>query len=656
MQNLWDAKKTKHFRKDPLQMRLYTARLLGHETDLVLHGGGNCSVKITAPDAFGDTKKMLYVKGSGCDLKTLAQKDLSLLVLETLHRIAAIPNLTDAELVRLQLGAMVDPTAPSPSIETVLHALIPFNFVDHTHADAVLALTNTPSGIDLIKKVYGKQVLVVPYVHPGFALAKKVAALTADIEWSAIAGIILMKHGIFTFGDDARQSYERMIELVSMAEDHLSAQGAFSYKTQNRSQEDLKTLSLIRGQVSRLIKRPMLAKCDYSENACGFANFENVAEIATRGPLTADHLIRTKPFPAILNDDLAQAVNDFGARYEAYFKRHATDGQPMLDTAPCWAVWPDHGLISFGQTPNEVTIVSDIVRHTAKTIQASEAFGGWSPLDEGALFDMEYWSLQQAKLNPVEPASDFKGQIALVTGAASGIGQACAKMLYAKGAAVVGIDINPDVKKLLGRPGLKGICCDLTDTEAVQEAVAETVRLFGGLDILVSNAGLFPDSCRIEDLDGAAWDRSMEINLTSHQHLLKSCIPYMKNGWEASVVFVASKNVPAPGPGAAAYSVAKAGLTQLARVAALELGCDGIRVNVIHPNAVYDTALWTPEVLASRACQYECTIDEYKTNNCLKTEVTSADVAELVCALAGPGFAKTTGAQIPIDGGNDRVI
>lgn len=656
MRNLWEETKAAGHHDDPLEMRLYSARLLGLDADLVLHGGGNCSVKITAPDGFGDLKKMLYVKGSGRDLKTLKQNDLTPLLLNRLLRIAALEKCSDTDLVRLQMSAMVNPTAPSPSIETVLHAIIPFQFVDHTHADAVLAISNTPCGLDLIKEVYGSRVILVPYVHPGFALAKKIAALTANIDWTAIEGLVLLNHGIFTFGDEARQSYQRMINLVTEAENYLKKKNGLHYQIQKPGNENLPALSLIRRQVSRISGRPMLAQNDRSQKACGFAAMDNVAEIASRGPLTTDHLIRTKPFAAVLTDDLVASVDDFAARYGAYFKRHSNRDQTMLDAAPRWAVWPGQGLIAFGQTPKEVEIVSDIAEHTIKTIQDSEVLGGFCPLDEEALFEMEYWSLQQAKLEVKSLNADFKGQIVLVTGAASGIGRACAEMFYQKGAAVVGFDINPEIEKQLNQPGLKGIRCDLTDGVAVQAAVAETVRSFGGLDILVSNAGLFPESCRIAEMGDESWDRSMEINLTSHQRLLKNCIPYLKNGWNPSVIFVASKNVPAPGPGAAAYSVAKAGMTQLARVAALELGCDGIRVNVIHPNAVYDTALWTPELLAARACQYDCTIDEYKTNNCLKTEVTSADVAALVCALAGPGFAKTTGAQIPIDGGNERVI
>ena len=234
----------------------------------------------------------------------------------------------------------------------------------------------------------------------------------------------------------------------------------------------------------------------------------------------------------------------------------------------------------------------------------------------------------------------------LITGAASGIGKACVERLLAEGAHVVGLDIKDGVS----------IKCDVTKESEIKSAIESTVRRFGGLDIIVSNAGIFPPSMDIESMDPAVWEKSMQLNLTSHQRLMKAAIPYLSHGIDPTIIIIASKNVPAPGPGAGAYSVAKAGLTQLGRVAALELGAKGIRVNMIHPNQVFDTAIWTKEVLEKRAKHYGLSVEQYKTSNILHTEITSKDVANLVCAMAGSAFAKTTGAQIPIDGGNERVI
>jgi NAD(P)-dependent dehydrogenase (short-subunit alcohol dehydrogenase family) len=446
------------------------------------------------------------------------------------------------------------------------------------------------------------------------------------------------------------------MRLVDSAQTYLRQKRSLKSPKKANLREDLPTLSKIRRLVSEACGAPMIAVLDQSAEACDFANRPNVASIACRGPLTADHIIRTKPQPVILGKNVNQDIDRFAAAYTDYFNQHTDNRLTMLDRAPRWAVWPRHGTIAFGKQLKEAAIVSDIARHTMRAIQYGEALGGWKPISKKHIFAMEYWELQQAKLKRVQKPLELQGKIALVTGAASGIGLACSEALQKRGALVVGLDLNPECRLILDEHDSVGINCDITDHKHVKETVETTIRRYGGLDILISNAGIFTANQRIEDLKEEAWADSMELNLSSHQRLLKMCIPYMKHGIEPAIVFVASKNVPAPGPGAAAYSVAKAGLTQLARVAAMELGADGIRVNVIHPDAVYDTALWTPEVLAQRAKHYGLSIQEYKTKNILKTEVRSKDVARLVCALVGPAFAKTTGAQIPIDGGNERVI
>jgi len=330
--------------------------------------------------------------------------------------------------------------------------------------------------------------------------------------------------------------------------------------------------------------------------------------------------------------------------------------QVCLDCSPRWAIWKNSGLLAFGTSLKEAGIISDISHHTIKAIQLAEKLGGWQALSEKDLFDMEYWELEQAKLNKTRNIPEFQGKIALVTGAASGIGKACVDMLINKGAAVAAIDIDPTIQGLFNKNEVLEITCDVSDDNELKQAVDDTVRAFGGLDILVTNAGIFTASENIEDMQDETWDLSMEVNLTSHQRLIKHCIPYLRHGIDPAIIIIASKNVPAPGPGASAYSAAKAGLTQLARVAALELGKDNIRVNTIHPNAVFDTGVWSEEILEGRAKSYGLSVEQYKSNNVLQTTVTSTNVAGMVCAMAGEIFAKTTGAQVPIDGGNERVI
>jgi rhamnose utilization protein RhaD (predicted bifunctional aldolase and dehydrogenase)/NAD(P)-dependent dehydrogenase (short-subunit alcohol dehydrogenase family) len=656
VKSLWNSSTARSYGNDLLQLRVYTSRLLGTEPSLVLHGGGNTSVKAQATNVFGDTEKILYVKGSGWDLATIEAAGFSPVKLDVLLRMVELPELTDSEMVRLQRTAMTDPGAPNPSVEAVLHAFIPFAFVDHTHADAVVTITNTSNGEARIRDLYGDSVLVVPYVMPGFVLAKHVYEMTRDFDWKKIEAMVLLNHGVFTFADDAETSYERMITIVSKAEDYLSAQGARIAVGAAVAKEDLQGLARLRRAVSRSAGCPMIARLDSSAESVAFSRLPNVESVATRGPLTPDHVIRTKRIPVVLGEDVEQDVSGFAEEYRAYFNRHDDGRLTSLDPAPRWAVWPEHGTVTFGRTFSDAEVVGDIVRHTTAAIRLGETLGGWHALPEKDIFDVEYWELEQAKLARAKQPAPFAGRTAFVTGAASGIGKACAEALRAGGAAVMTVDISKKVVELDNGKDVVSRICDITNQQQVVDAVAAVVRRFGGLDILISNAGVFPRSASIEEMDEDTWRRSIDTNLSGHRLVLQACIPFLKVGIAPAVVIIGSKNVPAPGRGAAAYSVAKAGLTQLARVAALELAKDGIRVNVIHPNNVFDTGIWTPEVLAARAERYGMTVEEYKANNLLRIDVTSADVAALACAMAGPLFAKTTGAQVPVDGGNERVI
>jgi rhamnose utilization protein RhaD (predicted bifunctional aldolase and dehydrogenase)/NAD(P)-dependent dehydrogenase (short-subunit alcohol dehydrogenase family) len=652
----------------PLELRVYTSRLLGLEPSLVLHGGGNTSVKAKAANLFGELEDLLYIKGTGWDLATIEAAGFAPVKLEVLRKLADLPSLSDSEMVRAQRAAMSDPGAPTPSVEAILHAIIPFSYVDHTHADAVVAVSNTADGERRIREIYGDAVLVVPYVMPGFVLARVVRELTLAADWEWLTGIVLLQHGIFSFGADARSSYEGMIALVSRAEEYLAKHGAFGNATTDFTDGTdevaeggmVRELAALRRAVGRAKGGPVVARLDRSAGAVAFSARADVAAIAGRGPLTPDHVIRTKPVPLVAEGegggDWEDAVAGYGERYRQYFARHVTKGLSCLDPAPRWVVWRGQGFVTFGTSARDAGIVGDIARHTARAIGWAEALGGWQALPEPEVFGVEYWELEQAKLKQSGARPPLAGKVALVTGAASGIGRAAAEALLAQGAAVLASDINPEIERLFVQAGSAGFVADVTDRDAVERSVAECVRRFGGIDILVSNAGFFSPSQRIGEIDAKVWEQSLALNLSSHLYLLQAAVPYLKLGFDPCVVIIGSKNVPAPGPGAAAYSAAKAGLTQLGRVAALELGKDGIRVNTLHPHLVLDTAAWTPEVLAARAKQYGMTVEEYQRNNLLGVEITTRDVANAVLALVGPAFAKTTGAQIPIDGGSDRIV
>ncbi len=660
MKSLWDDQKAAALASDPLALRVYSSRLLGGDPTLVLHGGGNTSVKTTVENFFGDEEEILYVKGSGWDLGTIEAPGFAPVRLSVPLRMAERETISDTDMVKNLRAGMLDSSAPTPSVETVLHAIIPFKFVDHTHADTVVAVMNTPGGEACMREIYGPNMLIVPYVMPGFILARTVYTMTRDIDWQKLDGILLMNHGVFTFADDAKRSYERHIEIVTQAEAYVAQHTEPRSATTTPTQVDLLELARLRRAVSQARGTATLAQLNAGTEAVAFSTMPAIADVGTRGLMTPDHVLRTKRTPVMITSNVEEDVATYAENYRAYFERnkelYADKKLNMLDPAPRWAIWPGQGTVALGRTVGEASIISDINYHTIHAIEQAEALGGWQVLSEPEIFEVEYWELEQAKGRAGAPGPVLQGKIALVTGAASGIGRACVEALHAQGAIVAALDINPAITTAFTQKGILGQTCDVTSAEQLKAAIEATVRQFGGLDILVCNAGMFPSSQTIETMDAKAWSRSLELNLTSHQQLLQLAIPYLKLGVDPAVVIIASKNVPAPGPGAGAYSVAKAGLTQLARVAALELGQFGIRVNVMHPNAVFDTGIWTPEVLEKRAASYGISVDAYKKNNVLQVEITSKDVAALACAMVGPLFAKTTGAQVPIDGGNDRVI
>lgn len=655
MKSLWDDTYAATVSDDLLAQRVYTSRLLGQEPSLVLHGGGNTSVKADVNNLFGESESLIYVKGSGWDLATIEKAGFAPVRLDVLKKMAELHSLSDSDMVNAQRAAMTDPNAPNPSVEAILHAIIPATFVDHTHADAVVTISNSPDGEATLKALYGDRVLVLPYVMPGFVLARQVYELTRGIDWSQLRGIVLLHHGLFTFADDAKESYEHMIELVTKAEDYLAEHAVDSNPEVEGRCVDLEAVTVLRKAVSEERGSAVLLRLNGDDEAVGFSARGDVEAIVSRGPLTPDHVIRTKRTAMIVGDDPVASVGLFADDYRRYFDRNGSSELSSLDAAPRWALWPGVGALAFGVTPSECAIISDINRHTMRAITSAESLGGWQALPEKDIFELEYWELEQAKLKGGSSMPEFRGKVALVTGAASGIGRACVDSLLARGAVVAALDINPDVIEM-NSDQLLGLVCDVTNRQLLRGAIERIIRHFGGLDIVMSNAGFFPASSAIESMDEGLWQQSLDLNLNSHQVLMQETIPYLKHGIDPAIVVIASKNVPAPGPGASAYSVAKAGLTQLGRVAALELGDDGIRVNMLHPNAVFDTAIWTDEVLEKRAASYGLSVQDYKTNNVLSCEVTSSHVGELACAMAGELFVCTTGAQLPVDGGNERVI
>jgi len=655
MKNLWRQEEADQLGNDLIKLRVYTSRLLGQESDLVLHGGGNTSVKVKEKNIFGEEEDVIYVKGSGWDLATIEDAGFAPCKMKNLMRLAALDELSDIEMVKYQRMAMTNPSAPNASIEAILHALIPFKFVDHTHADAVVTITNTPNGEKKIKEIYGKNMIIVPYVMPGFILSKEIYNLTKGLDWGKLDGMILLNHGVFTFDDDAKVSYDKMISIVSKAEDYLAQHVTKLPAASKQKKADPLAIAKIRKQVSALTGKAVLSQLDSSEKSIAFSLLPNILDLTNRGTLTPDHIIRTKRTPAILEGDYKENLSNYATEYQQYFDQY-NNGETCLDLAPRWAIIPGSGILTFGSDVKSSSIIRDIAQHTIKAIYQAEQLGGWTVLPNKDLFNIEYWELEQMKLQNAGVSKEMQGKIALVTGAASGIGKACVERLLEEGAAVIALDINPSVASCFKTSSVLGLTCDVSNTEQMKQAIKEGVTHFGGLDMLVANAGIFPESNSIANMNMDTWNNSIDINLTSHQHLFKLCYPYLSEGVTPAIVIICSKNVPAPGTGAAAYSVAKAGLAQLGRIAALEFGEKGIRVNTLHPHLIQDTGIWTNEILEDRAKNYSLTIQEYKTNNILKVQLVSKDVASTALALLSNSFRGITGAQIAIDGGNERTI
>ena len=657
MKNLWSDTDSTQF-KGELALRVYTSRLLGQDPTLVLHGGGNTSVKITESNIVGNQEEILYVKGSGWDLEFIEQAGFSPVRMKHMLNLAKLDSLSDPQMVNELKTQLTNATSPVPSVETILHAILPFKYVDHTHADAVVTVTNTLEGEDRIREIYGGRVVIIPYVMPGFDLAKDVARIFSEQSTDKTEGMILMNHGIFSFGDSAKESYDRMINLVNEAENYLISKNAWDIDKSetNFSVKKIRNqVAQLRHTISLVVGKPVLMHLTNSPLGFSFCNRGDLKKIATKGPLTPDHVIRTKRIPMIGRD-----VNKYNEEYASYFSKNEINAKAkktMLDSAPRVILDKDFGLCAIGKNMSEIGIISDIYEHTMESILRAEKLGGFEALPAKDIFDLEYWDLEQAKLLKNQIFLAFEGEVVLITGAASGIGKACVESFLARGSAVIALDLDPSIETINSHKNYLGLICDVTNEDALEELIEKGIQYFGGLDMVVLNAGMFPKGKKVSELPLEEWRNVFSVNLDANLNILRMVFPLLQTAPNnGRVVVIGSKNVSAPGPGAAAYSASKAALNQLMRVLSMEWGEYGIRLNTIHPNAVFDTGIWTDEVLMSRAKEYNLTVEEYKSNNLLGVEVYSKDVSELAAEMCGVLFSKTTASQIPVDGGNERVI
>ena len=471
MKSLYSDKDALNYKSD-LDLRVYTSRLLGEDSSLVLHGGGNTSVKSTVKDLFGNDEEILYVKGSGWDLSTIKAEGFAPVKMDMLLKMAQLQELSDIDMVKYQRVAMIDSSAPNPSVEAILHAIIPFKFVDHTHADAVITITNTLNAKERIEEIYKKRVLIIPYIMPGFVLAKLVYDMTKDVDWQKLDGLVLMNHGLFTFSDSAKISYEKTIDLVNKAEKYLQTKNAILDIQKGSSKIDLLTLAKIRKEVSTLKEKAIISCLNESDLALHFSK-ENIEKIATQGPLTPDHVIRTKRIPVILGDNFSSDLIEYTKAYKSYFNDHKTT-QTLLNPAPNFAILKENGSLSFGSSVKEANIIKDINEHTYEAILKAELLGGYKALSPAEIFEVGYWSLEQAKLKSGSKGSEFGGKVAVITDGSTTLGASIAKILNERGAAVVVGDAE-----LFNEPD---------SDKKIQKFVEQIIKSFGGVDIVIYNS------------------------------------------------------------------------------------------------------------------------------------------------------------------------
>jgi len=654
-----------------LALRVYSTRLLGREPRLVLHGGGNTSVKAQVKDLLDEEVEALCVKGSGWDMASIEPAGMPAVRLAALRKLRSRSAMPDGEMVRLQRAALIDPQSPNPSVETLLHAFIPHKFVDHTHATAVLSLIDQAESEALCAETFGDRLGFVPYVMPGFALAKKAAEIFEKAP--AVEGLILDKHGVFTFGNDAREAYERMIEFVTLAEELLRKKGNAKLpgaKLPDRIASLSDVAPIIRGVCTLrdasgegAHKRLVL---DFRSNdtILNYVNGKDVKRYARAGVITPDHVIRTKPSPLVLPAPEVGKLADFKSaaqaaartfmdEYAAYFERHKTraNGASIHDPLPRVALVPGLGLFGLGTSAKEARVAADVAEAAVEGITGAEAIGAFTSISEADTFDIEYWPLEVAKLGQRKPLP-LAGQIAVITGAAGAIGAATTRAFAQAGAEVVMLDIDiaaaTKQAKAIGGTAL-AIACDVTNTASIRDAFDRVIAAFGGVDIVVSNAGAAWQG-KIGEVDEAKLRESFELNFFAHQKVAQAAVGIMlKQGTGGCLLFNVSKQAVNPGADFGPYGLPKAATLLLVRQYALDYGADGIRSNAVNADRIRSGIL-TEDFIAQRAKARGLSEKEYMSGNLLQREVTAEDVAQAF--LHQELELKTTANITTVDGGN----
>ncbi|MES2473003.1 MAG: bifunctional aldolase/short-chain dehydrogenase [Pseudomonadota bacterium] len=654
-----------------LAVRTYTTRLLGSDPKMVLHGGGNTSVKTTIKDQLGEDVDVICIKGSGWDMGVIEPVGLPAVRLEPLRKLRKLDKLSDEDMVNFQRINLLDSTSPNPSVETLLHAFLPHKFIDHVHSTAVLALTDQPDNKALVHEVYGDRVAYVPYTIPGFALAKAVAEVFD--KHPKAEGLILLQHGIFTMGDTAEQAYSRMIEFVTMAEERLKLQRKTAVEAKLPS--NLATLPeiapILRGAVA--IEKNALAGTakrqilDFRTNPqiLAYVNGAELSRYSQVGVVTPDHTIRTKNWPVVVpapeagkleewSKDVHAAVDAFVARYHKYFEDNNAKSpvkKKELDPLPRVILVPGVGMFGIGASAKDAAIAADIAENAVAVITDAEAMGEYRSISEFDMFEVEYWSLEQAKLGKSNEKS-LARQVAVITGGASGIGAATAKAMAKEGAEVAILDRDLEAAKAAAKKiGGKALAveCDVTNPQSVRAAFDKVVSTFGGVDIVVSNAGAAWQGT-IGKVDDETLRKSFELNFWAHQAVAQHATRIMlAQGTYGCLLFNTSKQAVNPGKDFGPYGLPKAATLFLVKQYALDHGKDGIRANAVNADRIR-SGLLTDEMVAARSKARGLSETDYMSGNLLKREVTAEDVADAFVYLATA--SKTTAAVVTVDGGN----
>lgn len=679
MESLWSDRDAKGLAG--VDLVVYTSRIIGANPNLVLWGGGNSSIKVEGRDHTGTPARILWIKGSGSDMRTIAAKNFTPLRLDDLLPLMKREAMTDEEMVAYQMKSVLEPGAPKPSIETLLHAFLPSPHIYHTHADAICALTDTPNSRKVVEEVYGKNVAVVDYIRPGFQLSKWVGE--AYQKNPRLKAIILDKHGLITWGDTAKEAYDLTISMVTAAERHAAKQGrgklvlgGLKVPTLSRAERQAVAAEVaptLRGEVSR--KKRMVLQYEDAPAVLKFVGSEEAKRLTQIGPFTPDHLMHTKPWPLFvdtkkpgdpekLREKIRKGCESYREKYVAYFEKYKTAGVTMLDPSPRVVLIPGIGMFTTGKDRRASRIPRDLYLHTMSVIQAAAGIGAYRSITTREICDFEYWPMENFKLTLLPPEKEFSRRIVLVTGAAGGIGRSIASAFVEAGAMVVLSDIDlkktqelvDEINKKAGEMNATAVAMDVTNEKSVRRGFEQAVLAYGGLDIFISNAGI-AKTAPVDRLSLADWEASLAVNATGHFLTSQSALRIMKDqGIGGSVVVVATKNVLAPGKDFGAYSASKAAQAQLARIMAIENAGAGIRVNMVNPDGVFENSgLWSPAIREERARAHGIPVaqveDFYAKRNLLQTKITARDVAESVLFLASDRAAKTTGAILPVDGG-----